>query len=284
MGEMFKDIFSGGAFEGVYELLNVALLGGEKYEAASDLVTDAYHGIMVPIALALLVIFFVCTLVEKSTNEQFTYEQLFLLFAKLVVGVYLIDMGLTLMIEFQQFGLSFLKEFKVFTEEAGLNGGGINIDDSEPLKELYFRCTGATWPEDPGFFDAVKRIFNGGTFTLLLAWLFTFIVKCVVYLVVFMRILEIYIRTLFAPIALSDVFYQGLNSTGFRFLKSYLAVSLQLVMIFGCVVLYGVLASDLATEASAKTVFLLKYMGLTGATVGVLLKSQSLIKELLGAN
>lgn len=283
MKDMFLDVFGGGAFKGIYDLLNIALLGGSKYEKASDLVENVYDDLMVPIALALMMIFFVCTLIEKSTNEQFTYEQMFLLFAKLVVCVFLIDKGFDLMVEFQKVGLSFLKDFKGYTDELGMNGGGLNVEDDPDLRKLYKEYTGATWPDEPGFFDAIKNLVTGRTLTLVLAWGFTFIVKVVVYLIVFMRILEIFIRSMFAPIALSDVFYNGLNSTGFRFLKCYLAVSLQLVVIYGCVVIYGVLVADIAEEAG-RTVFLFKYLGLTGATVGILIKSQSLIKEFLGAH
>lgn len=283
MKDMFLDVFGGGAFKGIYDLLNIALLGGSKYDKASDLVENVYDDLMVPIALALMMIFFVCTLIEKSTNEQFTYEQMFLLFAKLVVCVFLIDKGFDLMVEFQKVGLSFLKDFKGYTDELGMNGGGLNVEDDPDLRKLYKEYTGVTWPDEPGFFDAIKNLVTGRTLTLVLAWGFTFVVKVVVYLIVFMRILEIFIRSMFAPIALSDVFYNGLNSTGFRFLKCYLAVSLQLVVIYGCVVIYGVLVADIAEEAG-RTVFLFKYLGLTGATVGILIKSQSLIKEFLGAH
>ena len=279
---MFEDVFGGGAFSGVYEMLNVALLGSE-YANATDFVKSVYQNLMVPVALSLLIIYFVCTLIEKSTNEQFTYEQMFLLFAKMIVAVFLIDKGYDLMMEFQKVGLRFLDSFYDLANKKGLTGGADAIENNDNLKALYKSYVGVEWPDEPGWIDGIKNLITGRALTLLLAWVFTFVVKICIYFIVFMRILEIFLRTMFAPIALSDVFYNGLNSTGFRFLKNYLAVSLQVVLIYGCVILYNVLMADVATDA-ARSIFLIKYLGLTAATVGVLFKSQSLIKEFVGTN
>lgn len=286
MKSLFTDVFGGGIFDGVYDLLNVLLIGdGSEYTSASNLVEKVYENLMVPIALAFLVIFFVCTLVEKTTNEQANLEQMFLLFAKLVVGIFLIDKGFEIMTYFQQLGVSFLNDFHGYTTEQMRGGGGYNISKNENLQKLYEEYVGVEWPDSPGWFDTFKNIFSGGTLSLLMAWLLAFILKVAIYLIMFMRILEIYIRTMFAPLALSDVLYQGLNSTGFRFLKGYLAVSLQMVVIYGCIVLNTVIAADIATGANAaNSIFLFKYIGLTAATIGLLFKSQSLIKEFLGAN
>jgi len=208
---------------------------------------------------------------------------MFLLFAKMIVAVFLISNGYTIMLKFQQVGLDFLSMFYDFASDMGLSGSGEAIENNAKLKELYKSYTGATWPKEPGWIDGIKNLVTGRALTLLLAWLFTFVVKIVIYLVVFMRILEIFLRTMFAPIALSDMFYNGLNSTGFRFLKNYLAVSLQVVVIYGCIVLYNVLMADVASDV-ARSIFLVKYLGLTAATVGILFKSQSLIKEFVGTN
>ncbi|MGN0673131.1 MAG: hypothetical protein ACI4KJ_01675 [Anaerovoracaceae bacterium] len=285
MKSIFEDIFGGGMFKGVYDLLNVLLIGdGAKYSSAAKLVENVYTNLMVPVALAFLVIFFVCTLVEKTTMEQSNLEQMFLLFAKLVVGVFLIDKGFDLMIYFQQLGVAFLGDFNDFTTAQMRGGGGFDIEKSKTLQKLYEEYVGVAWPDSPGWFDTFKNIFTGGTLSLLMAWMFSFILKAAIYLIMFMRILEIYIRTMFAPLALSDVLYQGLNSTGFRFLKGYLAVSLQMVVIYGCIALNTVIAADIAKSAdAANSIFLFKYMGLTAATIGILFKSQSLIKEFIGA-
>ncbi|MGN0710253.1 MAG: hypothetical protein ACI4LO_00730 [Anaerovoracaceae bacterium] len=286
MKSLFVDVFGGGMFKGVYDLLNVLLIGdGAKYSSAAKLVEKVYDNLMVPIALAFLVIFFVCTLVEKTTNEQANLEQMFLLFAKLVVGVFLIDKGFDIMVYFQQLGVAFLGDFYNYTDGMMKGGGGYDISKNKNLQKLYEEYVGVEWPASPGWFDTFKNIFSGGTLSLLMAWMFSFILKAAIYLIMFMRILEIYIRTMFAPLALSDVLYQGLNSTGFRFLKGYLAVSLQMVVIYGCMVLNTVIAADIAKgAAAANSIFLFKYIGLTAATIGILFKSQSLVKEFIGAN
>ena len=285
MSEWFTDVFGGGQFSGVYRVLSEILLGaGSKYTEATSLVKTIYTNVMVPFAMALLVIYFVCSMIEKSTNEQFTYEQMFLLCAKMVVTVFLIDQGYEIMLKLQEVGLAFLSSFKNEATALGLSlsgGGEEYIENNSQLTMLYRKYTGESYPDDPDFWGVLTHLFPG-IITLFIIWMLSFVVKICVYVVTFMRILEIFVRTMFAPVALSDMFYNGLNSTGFRFLKSYLAVSLQVVMIYGCIILYTVMLGDLA--AFSGDAFLVKYLGLMAATVGLLFKSQSLIKEIVGTN
>lgn len=292
MDGWFIEIFGGGAFSDVYDMLNVSLLGEDgKYANASGFAEAVYHNVMVPLALTLLVIFLVCSLVEKSTNEQFTYEQMFLLLAKTIVAVFIIDKGFYLMMEFQKAGLDILHQLSNVAKEHGLavaNGSGkALIDNSEELQALYKYYTGAEWPDSPGLFDTIGAILSHG-FTMLLAYVATLVIKICVSVIIFMRVLEVYLRTIFAPISLVDVFHNGLNSNGFRFLKGYLAVSLQVVAIYGCTLLNSVLAADISitngSGAFADTTYIFKYLGLSMATIGILFKSQSLIKEFVGTN
>lgn len=288
MKEMFRGIFENSLSKDVYDILSLVLIGeNSEFSQASEFVKNIYDSVMVPIALSLLIIYFSIVFIEKTTNEQFNFEQMFLLFAKVVIAVFLIDQAWTILMWFHEFGLVFLKEFDSHASE--LNDHTFSIDgDSENakmLREVFKNLTGTAWDEDWSWFDNIKGFFSGGI-AILFASLFTFIAKVVVYVIVFLRILEIYVRTMFAPIALPDIFYNGLNSSGFRFLKSYLAVSIQVVVIYGTTLLYGQVAAGLAGLANngADSVqFLVMYLGLTASAIGLMLKSQSLVKEFLGA-
>lgn len=287
MKDWFINIFGGGIFDGVYEMLNVALLGDGDYALASKFTSAIYNNVMVPIALSLVVIYLVCNLIERSTNEQFTYEQMFLMLAKAIVAVFIISKGFDLMLEFQNAGLSFLKDLSSTATSLGLGtntgGGEAYIKSNPELMQLYKNYTGETFPKEPSFFKNIGLVIGNG-FTLLLSNLAVLIIKACVYVIVFMRILEIYVRTMFAPIALSDIFGHGLNSTGFRFMKSYLAVSIQVAAIYGCILLNTVISSSLAKGGMGDITFIFKYLGLAAATIGLMFKSQSLIKEFVGTN
>lgn len=280
---MFLDVFAGGNFNGVLDILGYKFLGdGAQYTDASKLVHEVYVNLMVPIAVSLLVIYFVIALIEKTTNEQFTYEQLFLLLAKMVIGIFIISKGWDILKELQDIGLKIFDIFKYWADKSGImeNFETPVIEDSH--KEFFKELTGVKWSDKQlGFMKSIKA-FLGGGFIIIPAWLLQKIVVITIYAVVFLRIMEIYVRAMFAPFALSDIFYNGLNSTGFRFLKSFLAVFLQVIVIYGCILLYIVLGKDLTSEPSM--IFLIKHLGLTAAALGSVLKSQTLIKEFVGAN
>ena len=283
MKDMFEKIFTGGISKDVYDILSLSLLSeNSKFEKAFHFVQNIYSNLMVPIALSLLIIYFCVVFIEKTTNEQFTYEQMFLLFAKMVVAIFLIDKGFDLLVKFHEFGLLFLKEFDALAGD--LTDKNFSVDNDPTLQAAFKDLTGKSWDEEWKWLDNIKHLFPGGIFIVVSA-LFSWLVKCIIYVVVFLRILEIYVRTMFAPIALSDVFYNGLNSTGFKFLKSYLAVSIQVVLIYGTTLLYGQVARGLMGLADNKgSVFLLMYLGLSAATIGIILKSQTLVKEFVGTN
>lgn len=282
---MFLDVFAGGNFNGVLDILGYKFLGaGAKYGNASELVHEVYINLMVPIAVSLLVIYFVIALIEKSTNEQFTYEQLFLLLAKMVIGIFIISKGWDILKELQDIGLKIFDIFKYWADESQIMKDSQTAELGNEYKEFFKELTGVKWPGDDkqlGFMKSIQA-FIGGGFIIIPAWIFQQIVVITIYAVVFLRIMEIYIRAMFAPLALSDIFYNGLNSTGFRFLKSFLAVFLQVIVIYGCILLYIVIGKDLTAEPSM--IFLVKHLAMTAATLGVVLKSQTLIKEFIGAN
>ena len=75
------------------------------------------------------------------------------------------------------------------------------------------------------------------------------------------RTLEISIRLIFAPIATADIFTNGADSSGFRYMKKFLAYGLQLVVIiaicyiFGAILqsgLFGMESADSMTTILAK--------------------------------
>lgn len=293
MKNWFLDIFAGGMFAGIQDVLSQSLFpGGEsEFGKAGEFVQLVYNDFMVPVALSILIIYFCISMMEKTTNEQFTYEQLFLLLAKLVIGIFVIDKGFDILMKLHQLGIAWFNEFVEFAKDNGmaLSNDKIAADKlPKHLQDLWKALTGTDWDKgkELTWMQNIKAFFNGGL-AIMLGWVVTFIVKIVVYVVAFLRIMEVYVRTMFAPVAFADFFYNGLNSTGFRFLKNYLAISLQILVIYGSLLMYSVVAGSMLVPSGgdiSETAFLVMHLGLSAATVGIIFKSQSLIKEFVGAN
>lgn len=292
----FVEVFSGSTFDGVVDTLGQSLLGsGSAYSNVTEFSKAVYDNVMVPVAVSLLVIYFVVALIEKTTNEQFTYEQLFLLMAKMVIGIFLINKGFEILLKLEEAALGIFDLLKEQAKEHQLVTDVHDNGVSDGLKDLFKEMTGVKWPEDGkklSFIKSIQAFLNAGI-PILLAWLAQLIVLLVLHTICFLRVMEIFVRTMFTPIALSDIFYNGLNSAGFRFLKNFLATFLQVVVIYGSVLIYVVMLSTLtgadtglnfADIALNPFFFIVKNLALSFAMLGLALKSQSLAKEFLGSN
>ena len=296
---MFVGVFSGSAFSGVIDTLGESLLGtGSAYSDVTKFSIAVYNNVMVPVAVSLLIIYFVVALIEKSTNEQFTYEQLFLLLAKMVIGIFLINKGFEILLKLEEAALDI---FNLLKTEASGQGLGVDIKNAgevpDAIKDLFKEMTGVKWPADGKELSFIKSIqaFLSAGIPVLLAWLAQLIIVLVLHTICFLRVMEIYVRSMFTPIALSDIFYNGLNSTGFRFLKNFFATFLQVVVIYGSMLIYIVMLRaitgiggdaelNFAEIALNPFFFIIKNLALSFAMLGLALKSQSLAKEFLGSN
>lgn len=98
--------------------------------------------------------------------------------------------------------------------------------------------------------------------------------------IVYGRLFELYIRIAVAPIALADMFVKGADSTGFRFLREVVALSIQGAIIalilytFSMVQTQGILGGSGISATVAMTI----------AQVALLGQSRSISKSLVGIN
>lgn len=98
--------------------------------------------------------------------------------------------------------------------------------------------------------------------------------------IVYGRLFELYIRIAVAPIALADMFVKGADSTGFRFLREVVALSIQGAIIalilyaFSMVQSQGLLGGSGISATVAMTI----------AQVALLGQSRSISKSLVGIN
>lgn len=280
-----NDIFGSGLFSAVESILNWNPSSGD-FRTAWNIICNIYENICVPIGMGLVLIYFMVNVIEKSTQQQsIDVEHIIKLLLKLFIGLYLIEHGLEIMASIYSLSFGFVKGI------AGLQGNASGGAGTEAAAAAWKSLTGEDinanikW----GAWDFVSKVLPL-CLQLLLPWLVTFIMRIVVYFVCYTRLIEFYLKTAAAPIALSDFFTEGIHSNGWKFVKGYIATALQGGIIMLAVVVYNGLASHIFGGSWAELItgeyglFVIKYLALGIATIGVMLKSLSLAKELVGVN
>ena len=143
----------------------------------------------------------------------------------------------------------------------------------------------------PGMLDTLQTTLEGmelgpllGLFmqTLLIGWTMKAL-SIVIFVIVYGRMLEIYMLTSLAPIPVATLSNREMGSMGQNYLKSLFAVGFQGLLILLCVGIYGVLVQGIATGGDPINAI----WGCVGYTVllcFMLFKTGSIAKSIFGAH
>ena len=273
---MVNDLCGKDLFKDIIDTLQTNLFSSEgNYSAAVNLVEDLYFTVIQPIALMLMIIYFLLALVDKMTSENFTWEQMGKQMCMFLASFYLINHGFEILELLFQLGLSLTNQINAL------------VADSLDPKDAASRVESVinTFKETinvPNFLKDICLFVY-----LLIPWALSWIMGLVVKIICYTRVIEIYARAAFAPIALSDFFHSGFQGAGWRFLKSFLAVCLQgaLILVINAIysTLFDVIAGSVDTKLSLFA-FLGVYLAVMASACMLMFKSLSLSKELLGVN
>ena len=281
MGEvvkkMFEEIFAGGLFESVKSSLtmNPDTESGE----IGEFIGIVYNNYMVPIALGIMIIWFLVAFIEKAATENVTFESLFLSFTKLIVAKFLIENGLTIFSNLWSFGISSINTLSNLGVAGDLSGSDGVLDQATLLK-IWKELTGENSLDDvPGLWKSL-----GAMFQLFVPWIATQAMKIVVSFICYSRVIEIVIRMMAAPIALSDFMTEGLHGAGWKYLKSFFAIALQGVLLYLIAIVFSKLMASVFTDATTFTEVITSYMVFGFSACALMFKSLTLSKELMGVN
>ena len=266
----FADIFADDVFDKAVSVLSINPSDG-TYKAAWNAIHAVYSNVMVPIALGLMVIWFLVAFMEKSASEQVTLEQLFMLFVKLIAAKFIIDNGLEIFSMLWGLGISVVSE----VGEAFKHGSGIPFDH----KKLWFDLTGVAWGEDLGIFAALGLMCQ-----LLIPWLATKVMIACVYFICYSRLIEMLVRLMTAPIAVSDFVTEGIRGSGWRYIKNFLAICLQGMIIIAICRLYPLIMAGVLSGEGPFWDVVLKFLAFAFSAIALMFKSLSLSKELIGTS
>lgn len=278
---MVNDIIGVDLFETIYETLNVNLFSADSdlniFSHAYDIVREIYETGVQPVAVMLLFIYFMLAVVDKLSSENFTWEQLWRQMAMLLGSKFLIDHGFDIMEILFNIGVN-------FAYNVSESGAAEAIDTGMTATEML-----TTFQTSLGLDKGILKILAPIIMFmyLLIPWIFSFILGMAVKIVCYTRVVEIYLRAAFAPIALTDFFHSGFQGTGWRFLKSFFACCLQGAFILAIAVIYSVLMNSAFEQFGDSLSFwesIGLFLSIGCASVMLMFKSLGLAKEMLGTN
>lgn len=225
------------------------------------------YNIVFGYGLALSLVFFILYLTREASEGRWNIDIFVKACIMLVVSAWIMAHGFDLICNFIDLGTAM----------------GRSIMNSEASKEV------PTAIVDQGFIDRLNSA-NGklwgtianvsGWFQLIFPWVLNNILLLYIQVQVYMRMIELFIRAFFAPLALGDMYSGGPNPTGMRYLRSFLACALQGVIIIGTLYVYRMVGSGISSTDG--------FFGFAGnlailaAAAGFIGKSSSFAKEICG--
>ena len=231
------------------------------------------HGGLKAIAFALLVLFFVISVVKTTTNfsELKRPKQALKLFLRFVIANVVMTYSMDLMLAIYRIIQGVVVQ--IAGSASNIVTGGITVPDA--IQSKVMEC---------GFLDSIPL-----WIVALISSLLVTVLSIVLILTVYSRFFSLYMYTAIAPVPLSTFAGEGTSAVGKQFLKSYAGVCLRgAIVIIGCII-YSVFAASPpeAGDTSYSAVQLVwNYMGSLILNmlilVGAVKMADRTVKEMIG--
>lgn len=271
MWYMFNEAFVSGIYDGVTEILTMNP-SSSSMGNLWGIVEKIYNDIMIPIGVGLMFIYFLVHLLKISSDERFTWEQFFLLMARLIFGIFLINYGMEIMSQLYSWGITLTKDYLKDAQNGNSYG-------KTELEKIWKDLSGCEWGEDVSWYKF--WVWVPLFIQLIIPYLASILIKIYIRVVCYARIIEILLRTALAPVAFADFFSEGTHGAGFKFLKSYVAVCLQGVAICIIIDIFQVYSAAIVSTSSFMT-FWMAYICIGFSAAAVIGKSQTIIRDVIG--
>ena len=266
--DMINSAFGGGLFDDVFSFLSFS---GQSYSNDIwNIVLRVYNNVMLPFGCALMVLWFLIFLMNKASEQSFSIEVMAKTFIKLVFAYMFMRSGINILGNLIGAGGSLIHSVRG------------SITSTNTMADQLITMLNNDVAGQTGLGSLMTAIF--WYIKLLIPFLFALIMKAIVSIIAIGRIIELAIKACFAPIAFADMFAEGTNGQGFRFIKGFLATCLQGAVIAVIAIIYAQIAPSIFTAAS--TDFwggILSYLVSGFAAVALVVKSQAIAKEIVGS-
>jgi hypothetical protein len=264
------NLYGGNAFDGIISFLDIGTNG--KFATLWPLVKNIYDVFSV-VGVMLVLIYFLMTTMDR-TLQQGTSQELFIKsFGELAIALILMVHGYDIMTSFVNLGTAMLTSV-----QNGLNG----TNGGESLADLKWQeIKDGAWSG-----KILGSIYYIGKYlSLAIPALLMEIGKLLVMVAALSRALEIIIYSLFFPLATADIFKNGMNSSGIRYMKKYLAICLQGAVMVGILISANYI--NAALNASKDTIGEsisdpFYQLGTVLVTVMLIFKSRQIANDVVG--
>jgi hypothetical protein len=144
--------------------------------------------------------------------------------------------------------------------------------------------------------DELKKTLSGKTdggfqwfiqcfMSLVIPWMLSILIGIAAKFVVIQIMLEIAIRRAFAPLAVVDVYKEGLRSPGVRYFKKYFAAFVKLMICgFICMLLPNIIAAagNLGSDSDGAFNYMFCVVAINFAAIGIMLKAGEYANDVVG--
>lgn len=234
------------------------VISGSSTNEMMQKMQSTYTDIVSPVGEALIVLFFLVEMIDKTTKENFSMEHFFKLMLKIAIAKLLIENGWDILTNCITIGSNLATA--ITTNSKALDGVledyAKDIQDENTIGNL------------------------GMIIQWFLPWVFAWVSRLVCIVVCWGRMIELGVRAVAAPIAMADIFQDGTHSGGFRYLRKFLAVCLQAFVILIIIQIAGIIQGIIIGKNTI-TMFKAVVVGLT--TCMMVVRSQQFANDLVGA-
>jgi len=280
IGDWFKEIFIQGIlgnFTGMFDEINtkvgsIASQVGQTPQGWNagvfNLIRTLSETAVIPIA-GLILTFVLCyeliqLIIEKNNMADFDTFNIFKWIFKTFVATYILTNTFNIVM-----GIFALAQ-QVVNSSAGIIGSSLNIDLAMTELEAQLRTM--------GFGELVGLFLESSILGLAMK-----AISLCIYIIIYGRMIEIYLTISVAPIPLSTMVNREWSSMGHNYLKGLFALAFQGFLIMVCVAIYAVLLQGITSAANIHAAI----WGCAGYTVLLcftLFKTGSLSKSLFSAH
>lgn len=216
-------------------------------------VVVAVYGAIEALGYSLITLYCLLDIMEKAQADNLTPELIMRALIKLFIAFFLIKNGLKIIVKLIEIGNALIGA-------VGTAGAGA----SSPYTHVEY-----------GLFAAIGQLVK-----VVVPWLLALLAKLVVYLISLSRLVQIGVYAVFAPVGMANIYEGGMNSSGFRYLKKFMAVILQGAIIVAILVVVGKLQQTVINQFGLGEL-------LAGAAIGLMqlmliVRSQTWANDVLG--
>jgi len=233
-----------------------------------NLVRTLSETVIIPIAGVILT-FIVCyelihLIIERNNMHEFDTFIIFKWIFKTFIAVWILTNTFNIVMAI------FALAQNAVNSSAGIIGGILDVDVT--IADL------ATQLEAMGVGELIGLYFESAILRIVMN-----AISICVFLIIYGRMIEIYLTISIAPIPLSTMVNREWGSMGNNYLKALFALAFQGFLIMVCVAIYAVLLQSIATASSVHAAI----WGMVGYTIllcFILFKTGSMSKALFGAH